>query len=156
MTRSPSGCRTPSQRSFEGTSGELLKHVKPGDPEWKAPKEWPADSRAVTGLLRRLAPAFRKTGWTVDDLGSDNKAKVLRWKILPPEPTETPREDARQSPLDPHHAGGAGMGGDESGPSPSAEQEKNAGPPLCTSCGEPLDQALIDAGLTDHGEDAAP
>ena len=27
---------------------------------------------------------------------------------------------------------------------------------LCTVCGEPLDQALIDAGLTDHGEDAAP
>ena len=24
--------------------------------------------------------------------------------------------------------------------------------PTCTNCGEPLDQALIDAGLTDHGE----
>ena len=78
--------------SFEGTSAELLKHVRPDDPEWKAPKDWPADSRAVTGLLRRLAPAFRKIGWTVDDLGSDNKAKVLRWKISPPEPPETPRK----------------------------------------------------------------
>jgi 5S rRNA maturation endonuclease (ribonuclease M5) len=26
----------------------------------------------------------------------------------------------------------------------------------CTKCGEPLDQALVDVGLTDHGEDAAP
>ena len=26
----------------------------------------------------------------------------------------------------------------------------------CTKCGEPLDQALIDAGFTDHGEDGQP
>lgn len=24
---------------------------------------------------------------------------------------------------------------------------------MCTACGEPLDQVLIDAGFTDHGED---
>ena len=29
---------------FEGTSADLLKHVRPGDPEWKAPKDWPASA----------------------------------------------------------------------------------------------------------------
>lgn len=161
LSGDPFACRIQEAvtATFEGTSAELLKHVKPGDSEWKAPKDWPADSRAVTGLLRRLAPAFRKTGWTLDDLGNDNHAKVLRWKISPPEQTETPGEDARQPPQDPHSAGGAGMGGDESGTSPSGGQEKKP-PPACprhqTSWGAHRDcpdcQALIAAGLTDHGE----
>jgi hypothetical protein len=50
---------------FEGSAAELLTAVKPCDPEWKAPKDWPSSARGVTGKLRRLAPAFRKTGWTV-------------------------------------------------------------------------------------------
>jgi hypothetical protein len=28
--------------------------------------------------------------------------------------------------------------------------------PRCTICGEPLDQAFVDAGFTDHGEDGTP
>jgi hypothetical protein len=114
---------------FEGTSAQLLAKVKPADPEWKPPQDWPKDARAVTGRMRRLAPAFRKTGWAIEDLGSDNHAKLLRWKVSPPEPTEESREDAREPPQDPHGAGNAGMGGDESGPSTSVGQEKSL--PAC-------------------------
>jgi hypothetical protein len=114
---------------FDGTSAQLLAKVKPADPEWKAPKGWPKDARAVTGRMRRLAPAFRKTGWAIEDLGSDNHAKLLRWKVSPAGPTEESREDTREPPQDPHGAGNAGMGGDESGPSTSAGQKKS--PPAC-------------------------
>lgn len=109
--------------TFEGTSAALLALVKPDDPEWKPPKDWPESARAVTGRLRRLAPAFRKTGWTVDDLGSDNHDKVIRWKISAPAQPEMSREDARQPPQGPHDAGDAGVRGHDSGPSPSAGQE---------------------------------
>jgi hypothetical protein len=34
--------------------------------------------------------------------------------------------------------------------------EGDGGEHLCTICGEPLDQALVDAGYTDHGEEAQP
>jgi hypothetical protein len=64
--------------SFEGTAADLLAEVKPGDPEWKPPKDWPGSARAVTGKLRRLAPAFRKTGWSVDDLGRGGHGKQIR------------------------------------------------------------------------------
>ena len=116
---------------FEGTSAQLLKKVTPADTadsEWKPPKDWPKDARAVTGRMRRLAPAFRKTRWTIEDLGSDNHAKLLRWKISPPGRTEESREDTRPPPQDPHSAGNAGVGGHESGPSPSARQEEKPRP----------------------------
>jgi hypothetical protein len=117
---------------FEGTSAELLNLVTPGDPEWKAPKGWPKDARAVTGRMRRLAPAFRKTGWMVEDLGRGGHGKQIQWKLSPPAPTEKVGEDARERPQRPHDcesAGVAGDGGHESGPSTSAGQEKN---PACT------------------------
>ncbi len=113
--------------SFEGTAAELLTTVMPADPEWKAPKDWPGSARAVTGKLRRLAPAFRKTGWAVDDLGRGGHAKQLRWRISPPVRTEELGEDARARPQRPHQApsaGDAGNGGHESGTSPSARQEE--------------------------------
>jgi hypothetical protein len=36
-----------------------------------------------------------------------------------------------------------------------ADTPGGSGPQLCTICREPLHQALIDAGFTDHGEDPA-
>jgi hypothetical protein len=117
--------------SFEGTAAELLAEVKPGDPEWKAPKDWPASARAVTGKLRRLAPAFRKTGWTVDDLGRGGHGKQIRWKISPPSQTEIAGDDARARPQRPHgenEAGDAGNSGHHSGTSQGERQEEKPGP----------------------------
>lgn len=44
----------------------------------------PHQRMKVTGRLRRLAPAFRKTGWTVDDLGRGGHAKQAQWRVLLP------------------------------------------------------------------------
>lgn len=96
---------------FEGTSAELLDRATPKDPEWHAPKDWPTKPRQVTSWLRRLAPAFRKTGWKIEDLGSENHAKLLRWSISPPAQSE--------------------KAGDDTGASTSAERGGN----LCAKCG---------------------
>ncbi len=137
--------------TFRGTSAALLKLVRPTDPsggEWTPPKEWPKDARAATGRIRRLAPAFRKIGWGVEDLGSENHDKLLHWKISPPAQPEKSGKDTRQPPQDPQDAGAAGMRGGESGTSASAGQEKNCshcvrhpagtGGVLCPACKESL------------------
>ena len=139
---------------FEGTSGQLLELLRPPG-EDRLPRDWPKDARAATTRLRRLAPAFRKLGWTVDDIGRGGHGKQLRFQISPAARPETARDDARTCPPHPQDdepAGAAGVGGHETGPSQDARQEKNAGPQLCTICRQPLDQVLIDLGKTDHGE----
>ena len=78
---------------FEGTSAELLDAVTPADPDWRAPKDWPTKPRQVTSWMRRLAPAFRKTGWKVEDLGAENHAKLIRWNISPPAQPEKSGDD---------------------------------------------------------------
>lgn len=111
------------------TSAALLELVKPEDPDWKPPKEWPKDARAATGLMRRIAPAFRKTGWTIEDLGRSGHGKQVQWKISPPRPTKTSREDACERPQRPQDDGQAGVAGDSghlSGPSASGGKEENA------------------------------
>lgn len=87
--------------TFEGTSAELLESLNPTDSEWRRPKGWPADARQVTSWIRRQGPALRKTGWKVEDLGSDNHAKLIRWRISPP-PPEIAGDQARPSPQHPH------------------------------------------------------
>jgi hypothetical protein len=82
---------------FEGTAASLLKLVTPADSDWQPPKNWPNTARKVTGRLTRLAPAFRKTGWTVENLGSDNHDNVLHWHLSPPAQPETSREQTRQT-----------------------------------------------------------
>jgi hypothetical protein len=69
--------------SFTGTSAELLRLVTPDPDGWRQPKDWPKNARAVTSRMRRLAPAFRKTGWAAEELpsGHDN---AIRWNISPP------------------------------------------------------------------------
>jgi Bifunctional DNA primase/polymerase, N-terminal len=48
------------------------------------PRNWPDNARNVTARLRRNAPAMRSMGWTVEEDGGKNKAKVVRWTIAPP------------------------------------------------------------------------
>jgi hypothetical protein len=122
--------------AFEGTSAQLLAKVTPKDADWRPAKDWPGKPRKVTGRMRRLAPAFRKMGWTVKDLGSENHDKLLRWNISPPAEKEKSGEDPRQPPQDPPDAGAAGVGGDDSGPSQDADQETSTLPArCCTQCG---------------------
>lgn len=110
---------------FEGYSSELLELVRPADPE-KPPKEWPAKPGDVTGLMKRLAPTFRKVGWTVENLGTANHRKLVRWKISRPEDTRTIGSRPRippQPPREADDAGPAGAGGGSALPFSSAGQE---------------------------------
>lgn len=67
---------------FEGHAAELLALVTPDE---RPPRGWPTTARQVTTSLRRNAPALRKQGWTVDDLGSGNKANSTLWRVGAPE-----------------------------------------------------------------------
>lgn len=108
---------------FEGTSAQLLELVTPDNPKWRPPKGWPADARKVTAYLRRIAPTLRRTGWTVDDLGSHNKEKIVRWSILPP--PEMARDDTRDTRLHPQSGGDGGDGGDGYAPSQDDEPSED-------------------------------
>ena len=103
---------------FEGTSAKLLELAKPPG-EDRLPRDWPKDARAVTTRLHRLAPAFRKLGWTfLED--RDSHTKLLSWIIFPPPRPEIARDDHRSSPQLPRPGGDAVMSGEESGPSQEA------------------------------------
>jgi hypothetical protein len=77
------------------TSAELLSTLTPHHPDWRSPRGWPKNARAVTGLLTRHAPALRARGWDIDNDQGQNKEGVTKWIIRPPE------GDGGQSPPDP-------------------------------------------------------
>jgi bifunctional DNA primase/polymerase-like protein len=88
-------------RTFEGTSAELLNLLNPEEDEFnerpkERPRSWPSDGRKVTAHLRRQAPLLRSAGWTVGDDGGANKRGVTRWTI-----TSQTRETANPSPPSP-------------------------------------------------------
>ncbi len=66
---------------FDGTAAKLLDKVTPNKP----PRSWPKNARAVTTLLKRHAPALRKSGWTIENDAGHNKSNALRWTLVPPE-----------------------------------------------------------------------
>lgn len=72
---------------FTGQAAELLQLVTPED---RPPRGWPNTARQVTTILRRNAPALRKLGWTVDDLGSANKTNATTWRVNRPEIARNP------------------------------------------------------------------
>jgi hypothetical protein len=74
---------------FEGTAAQLLADVlaklKLVDDRWRPPKGWPASGRSVTVQLHRQAPAMRRAGWDVTDLGSNYHDNVTHWRIVVPQ-----------------------------------------------------------------------
>ncbi len=78
--------RSPSLSNiFEGTAAELLTAARPTEDTWRPPRGWPGNARQVTSLLKRNAPALRSAGWTITDLGNENKQHAARWRIDRPE-----------------------------------------------------------------------
>ena len=67
------------------SAGQILDELTPTDKDWRRPREWPRNPRAVTSLLKRHAPALRELGWTVTDDGGHNKTHAARWTITPPD-----------------------------------------------------------------------
>lgn len=82
---------------WTGAAGELLDLITPSAEGWRAPKDWPKDSRGLTGLLRRRAPSLRRLGWTVDDLGRGGHDKRVRFRLSPPDGLTGAGDDAGDS-----------------------------------------------------------
>lgn len=74
---------------FTGTAAELLTALTPPEPEWRPPREWPRNARAVTTILSRDAPALRKQGWVVDKAGEDRN-HTKRWHLVHPDRAPEP------------------------------------------------------------------
>ncbi len=71
------------------TAGRMLAELTPDAKDWRKPREWPRNPRAVTTLLRRHAPALRELGWTVSDAGGRNKENATHWTVGPPPPEQS-------------------------------------------------------------------
>ncbi|MBY6678337.1 ATP-binding protein [Rhodococcus sp. BP-332] len=70
--------------TFSGGATELLRRCQPEEISWRQPLVWPKNSRAVTGILRRNAPAMRSLGWGVEDDGGKNRDGIAKWTLTPP------------------------------------------------------------------------
>jgi hypothetical protein len=92
---------------FTGKAAELLTKVTPDIDRWRPPKNWPKDPRAVTSILRRNAPALRKTGWVVEE-GEDTHDKVVIWTVIHPEFAGIRDPQDPQDPQTDESAGSAG------------------------------------------------
>lgn len=100
--------------TFYGTARQLLDRVTPDADKWRAPKDWPANARVVTQLLRRHGPTMRKAGWLVEEDGGRNKTNAVRWIITPPEMARD--SDSPDSPDSPD--------GETAGQGPSGKASK--------------------------------
>lgn len=58
---------------------DLLHGHKPLDKE----SSWPANAREVSQRLSLTAPALRRLGYQVEDLGNKNKSNTKKWRISP-------------------------------------------------------------------------
>lgn len=76
------------------TSNAILAAVKPADPSWKQPRDWPKNARAATQRLTRDAPALRAQGWRIDNDGGRNEDHATKWTIVPPEEVSNPASSA--------------------------------------------------------------
>ena len=66
------------------SASRMLAELTPESKDWRKPRAWPRNARAVTTLLRRHAPALRALGWTVSDDGGRNKENSTHWTVGPP------------------------------------------------------------------------
>ncbi len=106
---------------FKNTAAELLAILPSPEPR---PRDWPTTAGALTGILKRGAPALRRLGWTVE-CRRGGHANALHWQLRPPasdgEPTRNGAETlppcriAAPAEGDPMRQGG--KCGNESGPS---------------------------------------
>ena len=105
-----------------------------------------AGDRQVTTSLRRNAPALRRQGWQVEDLGAANRENSTIWRIVPPEIAGIPSSSAsRNSPTGARHEV-TRQTSQKSGPSQDDDTKQQA----CTGCGQPLDPAVAADGFTTH------
>ena len=81
-----------AKNKFSGTATELLAVLSPGvDPEVRQARAWPQTPQALSGRIRRAAPALRSSGIEVDfDRESHSRGRliILRFCPLPSVPSD--------------------------------------------------------------------
>jgi energy-coupling factor transporter ATP-binding protein EcfA2 len=87
---------TPNQ--WTGTAGDLLVRLnaaRAGD----KPKGWPNSARALSGHLRRIAPAMRQTGLEVEYArgGGKGNARIITLRFTDPKDRKQPSEQSEPS-----------------------------------------------------------
>jgi hypothetical protein len=146
----------------ERTSAEITAALKPADPSWKPPKEWPKNARAVTGQLTRHAPALRSQGWNIEHDDGRNKDGIRRWTITPP---ERPGEPSPPSPpYPPTHVSDHNLGSSDDTGSPADDgmfpagglDEKQAGQPNSVNPPEKYPPTCDDTEAGQTGHDSGP
>jgi hypothetical protein len=65
-----------------GSASDLLEKINALE-RYVDPQKWPKSSKSVSEKLMRVAPTLRKAGWTVDNLGDNNKEHRTIWRIVP-------------------------------------------------------------------------
>ena len=132
-------------RCEDTTASRMLADLTPEAKEWRKPKDWPRNPRAVTTLLRRHAPALRHLGWAVSDDGGQNKNGVTLWTLTPP-PVDQGRESDPPDPPNPsaqvngHILGGSRTGPDNPPTPPGGSGGQQAGH---ADCGNPPQTAAL-------------
>ncbi|MDJ0359704.1 toprim domain-containing protein [Rhodococcus sp. H29-C3] len=150
---------------FEGSAAEILAMATPVSDRWRAPRGWPRSARSVTSTLRRSAPALRSMGWSVENLGSANKDKTVRWRLMAPRPEIARNEPSPYPPNPPSehkgssegvHGGGLKAGkADSANPPPRSTNPPNQGTnppnPPNLAAANPLTRRNGDSGYSgDH------
>lgn len=130
-------------KRFDGSAAELLDLLMP----WKHAhelsysREWPTSAAQLTGIIKRLAPAMRQSGWIVED-SQDRHEKVKRWTLVAPS-HRVQQESFPATPATPAHfdGGTAGSAGMNSHQSPNVQQQH------CSVCHDLLIEDLLDDGM---------
>lgn len=76
---------------FEGTASELLELLDP-DGNWVHMKACPGTPKALSGAVKRLAPALREEGFEVDTDARVGVNRAKGFEIVPPAAAERATE----------------------------------------------------------------
>ena len=130
-------------------SAAILQDLKPSDENWKPPKDWPANARAVTAQLTRHSPALRAQGWDIEHDDGRNHRNRVQWTISPPvQPEKDCNPDSQDSQTrgHDHNRSSDGVGGRESG---HAEPAGRGGDPTAfnSQTMSPTSQSRADSQL---------
>jgi hypothetical protein len=107
---------------WEGTPRELLDELNRRTPDRPAAPPWPKSPRGLSGQLRRLAPALRAAGLSVEFLPRENVRRVIRLRPFKvgdqPSPPSPPSPEV-SFPGNPGDGGDGRDGSDRHQPSPT-------------------------------------
>jgi hypothetical protein len=140
-----------SERTWQGTSADLLDKLTANLPSDRTPRDWPTTPRAMGGALKRAAPALRAVGIGVEtgqrEAGTGRRLVTLtntaEEPSRPPPPPSQPSPNAADQPIRRDDWG-------DEWPDPDRNRH-----PLPSHPSTPTDQAIRDRRDEGDGRDDA-